>query len=52
MRWLNLPLATIREPLYRDVADLVFDSDGLSLSHAAERLQHLVEAQWQRAMAA
>jgi len=45
-------LATVREPLYREVADLVFDSEGLSLAHAAERLQSLVETQWQRAMAA
>jgi hypothetical protein len=42
----------VREPLYLEVADLVFDSDGLSLTHAAERLQALVESQWQRAMAA
>jgi shikimate kinase len=45
-------LAAVREPLYLEVADLVFDSDGLSLTHAAERLQALVESQWQRAMAA
>jgi len=45
-------LATVREPLYREVADLVFDSDGLSLAHASERLHGLVESRWQRAMAA
>jgi shikimate kinase len=45
-------LAQVREPLYREVADLVFDSDGLSLAHAADRLHGLVEARWQRAMAA
>jgi shikimate kinase len=45
-------LAQVREPLYREVADMVFDSDGLSLAHAADRLHALVEARWQRAMAA
>lgn len=47
-----LALAQVREPLYREVADLTFDSDGLSLAHAADRLQGLVESRWQRAMAA
>ena len=45
-------LAQVREPLYREVADMIFDSDGLSLAHAADRLHALVEARWQRAMAA
>src|SRR4249919_617862 len=45
-------LAQVREPLYREVADMVFDSNGLSLAHAADRLHALVEARWQRAMAA
>jgi len=45
-------LAKIRQPLYLELADLVFDSDGLSLPHAAERLHDLIESRWQRAMAA
>jgi shikimate kinase len=45
-------LAKIREPLYLELADLVFDSDGPSLGHAAEQLGDLVESRWQRAMAA
>jgi shikimate kinase len=45
-------LAKTREPLYLELADLVFDSDDASLAHAAERLAVLIEAQWQRAMAA
>jgi shikimate kinase len=45
-------LAEVREPLYRELADLVFDSDGPSLSQAADRLQALIEANWRRAMAA
>src|SRR4249919_64846 len=45
-------LAKAREPLYLEVADLVFDSDGPSLAHAAEQLGRLIESNWQRAMAA
>jgi shikimate kinase len=45
-------LAKVREPLYLELADLVFDSDGAPLANAAERLAGLIEAQWQRAMAA
>ena len=45
-------LAALREPLYLEVADLLFDSNGLSVAHASERLHSLVESHWQRAMAA
>ena len=45
-------LAAVREPLYREVADLLFDSDGLSVVHASEQLHVLVESRWQRALAA
>lgn len=45
-------MAKVREPLYLELADLVFDSDGLSPAHSAERLAGLIESQWQRAMAA
>jgi shikimate kinase len=45
-------LAKIREPIYLELADLVFDSDGPSLAHAADQLGDLVESHWQRAKAA
>jgi shikimate kinase len=45
-------LATIRNPLYLEVADLVFDTDGMSLGAAANRLCALLQAQWRREQAA
>jgi shikimate kinase len=45
-------LAAAREPLYREIADLAFDGDGLAVAAAADRLATLLERQWQRAEAA
>ncbi|MFY2763052.1 shikimate kinase [Arenimonas sp. MALMAid1274] len=41
-------LAVERGPIYRDIADLAFDADGLSVPVAAERLGALLEQRWQR----
>ncbi len=43
-----LALAEQREPLYAEIADLRFDSDGPGPAAAAERLSALIAAQWQR----
>ena len=45
-------LAVERGPIYRDVADLAFDADGLGVAVAAERLGALLEQRWQRTEAA
>jgi shikimate kinase len=45
-------LAEQREPLYRDIADLSFDSSGLTVTEAADRVLALIRAQWQREKAA
>jgi len=45
-------LAAIREPLYAEVSDLVFTSDGLGVEDAARRLAGLLARQWQRSEAA
>lgn len=45
-------LAEVRAPLYRDIADLVFDSDGLAVATAVDRLVLQLQSQWQRAEAA
>ena len=45
-------LAADREPLYREVADLAFESDGLAVPVAAERLAGLLQHRWQRTEAA
>jgi len=45
-------LAAIRDPLYAEVADMVFTSDGLSVDDAARRLAALLSRQWQRSEAA
>jgi shikimate kinase len=45
-------LAVERGPIYRDLADLAFDADGLSVAIAAERLGALLEQRWQRTEAA
>jgi len=45
-------LAAVRGPLYQETADLAFDSDGLAVSVAVERLAAQLQARWQRAEAA
>lgn len=40
-------LAAERDPLYREVADLTFDTDGLAPGAAAGELATLVHARWQ-----
>ena len=39
-------LARLREPLYREVADLVLDTDGLSAAEAASRLGLQLAQHW------
>jgi shikimate kinase len=39
-------LATEREPLYQEVADLAFDTDGMTPGEAAGALATLVHARW------
>ena len=39
-------LARIREPLYREVADLVMDTDGLTAADAATRLCLQLASRW------
>ena len=41
-------LARERDPLYASIADLRFDSDGLAVGTASERLAALLADQWQR----
>jgi shikimate kinase len=41
-------LAATRDPLYESVADLVFDSSGMSAGSAMSKVWTRVEAQWQR----
>ena len=45
-------LATLRNPLYEQVADLVFEPDNLGIAPAADRLFAIVKAQWRREEAA
>ena len=45
-------LAAVRDPLYAEVADLRFTSDGLGVDDAARRLAALLTRQWQRSEAA
>lgn len=45
-------LATVREPLYSEVADLRFDTNGLAPTQAATRLGQLLDERWQRGAAA
>ncbi|TQM17578.1 shikimate kinase [Pseudoxanthomonas sp. 3HH-4] len=40
-------MATLREPLYRDVADLALDTDGLTPPEATARLTQLLAHRWQ-----
>ena len=41
-------LALVRTPLYLQVADLCFDTEGLACTGAAGALAQLLEARWQR----
>jgi shikimate kinase len=41
-------MATLRDPLYAEVADLVFHSEGLPVDEAARRLAQALREQWQR----
>lgn len=41
-------MAILRNPLYREVADLVFVSDQSHVGAAAERLARVLERRWQR----
>jgi shikimate kinase len=45
-------LAAIRDPLYAEVADLVFASDGMAVDDAARRLAAQLAQHWQRSEAA
>ena len=45
-------LAQVRDPLYEEVADLVFESGGLSVASAASKVGARVQAQWRREEAA
>ncbi len=45
-------LAAVRDPLYAEVADMLFASDGLSVDDAARRLAAMLGKQWQRSAAA
>ncbi len=41
-------MAGVRDPLYREVADWIFESDGRKVGAAAERLVNAVRQHWQR----
>jgi len=45
-------LATQRDPLYREVADLALPAEGASVERAARRAAEAIERLWQRAAAA
>ncbi len=45
-------LAAVRDPLYRDVADLRFETGEAAPGHAAVALGHLLDGVWQRAATA
>ncbi|KGM57449.1 shikimate kinase [Lysobacter arseniciresistens ZS79] len=45
-------MAQARGPLYREVADLEFDTDGLDAAAAAQRLAAELQQRWQRGAAA
>jgi shikimate kinase len=45
-------LATVRDPLYASVTDLVFDSDGLDVAAATRRLGARLADEWKREQAA
>jgi shikimate kinase len=41
-------LAALRQPLYEEVADLVFDSDGMAVAAAAKKVCAQVKKEWRR----
>jgi shikimate kinase len=43
-----LAMAELRDPLYRQVCDLVFESNQPNIGAAAERLARVLERRWQR----
>lgn len=45
-------LAEVRDPLYRELADLVVESAGESCAHAVSRIAALLEQHWHRVPAA
>jgi shikimate kinase len=45
-------LAAVRNALYEEVADLMFDSEGLTVAMATDRLGALMDSHWQRGAAA
>jgi shikimate kinase len=45
-------LAAVRNPLYEQVADLPFDTDGMSIAAAANRIYAQVKSHWRREEAA
>ena len=47
-----IELATTRDPLYREVADLVLPAEGASVDRAARRAAEAIERLWQRGTAA
>jgi len=47
-----LKLAAVRDPLYAEVSDMVFASDGLGVDDAARRLAAQLAQGWQRSEAA
>jgi shikimate kinase len=47
-----LSLAEVRDPLYAEVADHVFASDGLGVDDAARRLANFLKEHWQQEAAA
>ncbi|MEO8159831.1 MAG: shikimate kinase [Arenimonas sp.] len=47
-----LALALVRDPLYAEVADHVFASDGLGVDDAARRLTNFLKQHWQSGAAA
>lgn len=47
-----LALAAVREPLYAEVADHVFASDGLGVEDAARRLAAFLKKSWEQGAAA
>jgi shikimate kinase len=45
-------LAAVRAPLYAEVADVCFDTEGLTSIDAAAALAHLLESRWRREVTA
>jgi shikimate kinase len=51
-REILVAMAALRDPLYAEVADLVFESDGLAVDESARRLAQALREQWRREDAA